>query len=447
MSLRFRLSLMLAVLFVLIFIGSSAYIIYNARDSVEEEIQAAAKMTLELIGIAIGNAAIDSEQSRPQDVLNQIMQMESSRHVDIDILARTNLDRYFPPRPTLEIDADAPGWFIKLVEPASLEYRRMVHLSNGQLLEVIVRSSPSDEISEVWRETRIILISIIILFMIAIVIVFITLGKGLAPIETIIHGLDEIQQGNYKKRLPEFSTPELTRISRRFNGMAEKLATTEEDNRILTEQSLNIQEQERRNLAHELHDHLGQSITAIKAVAASISMHDADQSIKDSINAILDISNTMYDSARSMIRRLRPLVLDELGLIKTLQDMIDDWNSHHEELFCHFTFQGEFDDINEKAKITIYRIVQESLTNVVKHAHAQNVYVNLHIKESGAGNSVSLEIHDDGKGFDPEMKMSGLGIRGMKERVHSLGGVFKITCNKGTQIDLTIPLKDAAGEE
>ena len=148
-----------------------------------------------------------------------------------------------------------------------------------------------------------------------------------------------------------------------------------------------------------------------------------------------------------MIRRLRPLVLDELGLIKTLQDMIDDWNSHHEELFCHFTFQGEFDDINEKAKITIYRIVQESLTNVVKHAHAQNVYVNLHIKESGAGNSVSLEIHDDGKGFDPEMKMSGLGIRGMKERVHSLGGVFKITCNKGTQIDLTIPLNDAAGEE
>ncbi|MBM2830821.1 MAG: putative methanol utilization control sensor protein moxY [Gammaproteobacteria bacterium] len=232
--------------------------------------------------------------------------------------------------------------------------------------------------------------------------------------------------------------------------MAEVLERSREENRFLTQRSLAIQENERRNLAYELHDELGQSITAIKAVAVSIEQQSSDSrgSIVDSAEAIKKVSNRMYDVARNMMRRLRPPILDELGLITALQDMIDDWNTRHQDTFCCFSFEGKLNDLGEEISISLYRIVQESLTNTVKHAHASNVDIKISLLDSSEGTEMSngkcveLVIQDNGMGFDIKTTRRGLGLLGMRERAEALNGTFSLTSRpgNGVRIRIVMPL-------
>jgi len=225
--------------------------------------------------------------------------------------------------------------------------------------------------------------------------------------------------------------------------MAAVLQTSRDENRLLTQKSLAIQEDERRILAQELHDEFGQSITAIKAVLASIEqmkLQDSDM-LKSSARTIGTFSDRMYEVARRMMRQLRPAILDEFGLILALQDMIDDWNSRHEDVFCHFEFKGKFDELGEEVNISIYRVIQESLTNIVKHAHASDVTVYLDRVENDPSYNfgVKLLIKDNGIGFD-ETTPRGLGLLGMRERVEALKGSFTIksATNEGVEIIVSL---------
>jgi signal transduction histidine kinase len=149
----------------------------------------------------------------------------------------------------------------------------------------------------------------------------------------------------------------------------------------------------------------------------------------------------MYEVARRMMRQLRPAILDEFGLISALQEMIDDWNSRHEDVFCRFEFKGKFDELGEEVNISIYRVIQESLTNIVKHAQATDVTVCLERIENAPSDplGVKLLIKDNGIGFD-EITHRGLGLLGMRERVEALNGSFtmKSAINEGVEIIVSL---------
>jgi len=288
---------------------------------------------------------------------------------------------------------------------------------------------------------------LILFAVLANILVYISLGQGLAPIESILEGLDGIEKGEYQLRLPKFKFPELSRISEKFNNMAEVLQKSRDENRVLTQKSLAIQEDERRRLAQELHDEFGQSITAIKAVAASIGQaRNQDRELLESrAGTIAAFSDRMYEVARRMMRQLRPAILDEFGLISALQDMIDDWNTRHEEVFCHFEFKGKLNELGEEINITIYRVVQESLTNIVKHAKASDVTVSLNRvggdedhKESQR-TEILLLIKDNGIGFDDSTAW-GLGLLGMRERIEALNGSFVMKSGDNEGVEIIVKL-------
>jgi two-component system sensor histidine kinase UhpB len=453
MSLRFRLNLFITLLFALVFVSGSIYVIHNARKAVSDEVRATAYLTLQLVNIALIN--VDSGQPGQQSgVLEKIAALESTRHLDIEIYraddpARTAADR--ADAGAIPITAEAPKWFIQLVKPEPMEFRHVVNEPGIPYTEILIKADPSDEITEVWGESRGVLGLLVVFVLLANMLVYITLGRGLAPLETILQGLEGIEQGDYKLRLPQFNLPELARISEKFNHMAEVLNRSREQNRYLTQRSLAIQEDERRKLAYELHDELGQSITAIKAVAASIEKHaDKDAAaINESAETIISVSNRMYDAARNMMRRLRPPSLDELGLVTTLQDMIDDWNARHQDIFCYFSFEGDMEQLNEEINISLYRIVQEGLTNIVKHSQAGTVKISLSVNKapsSDVKNShhshVILIMEDDGRGFDAGSVRPGLGLLGMRERAEALNGKFSAVSRpgKGVSIRILIPL-------
>jgi len=443
MSLRFRLNMLITLLFALILLAGSFYVINNARTAVKEEMQSVSKLTLQLIEIALMSNTASSTSETQQSVLESIANLESTRHLEIELYKTGNKGSMVPVKIIPTIDAQAPEWFIRMVKPQPVEYRRVFRESLTAYTEILIRANPSDEITEVWNESRGVLGLLVLFAVLANILVYISLGRGLAPIESILKGLDGIEQGEYQRRLPRFKYPEFSRISEKFNNMAEVLQTSRDENRLLTQKSLAIQEDERRSLAQELHDEFGQSITAIKAVLASIEQmnHQDSDMLKSSARTIRTFSDRMYEAARRMMRQLRPAILDEFGLISALQDMIDDWNSRHEDVFCHFEFKGKFDELGEEVNISVYRVIQESLTNIVKHAQATDVTVCLNRVENDPSYNIGVKllIKDNGIGFD-ETTPRGLGLLGMRERVEALNGSFamKSATNEGVEIIVSL---------
>ena len=447
MSLRFRLNMLITLLFALILLAGSFYVINNARTAVQDEMQSVARLTSQLIEIVLLNNAGSSNHDIQKNVLEKIANLESTRHLEIELYKTRNVDNAIPVKILPTITAKAPEWFVRLVKPSPVEYRRIFRTSETVYTVILIRANPSDEITEVWGETKGVLGLLILFAVLVNILVYISLGRGLAPIESILKGLDGIEKGEYQLRLPKFKFPELSRISEKFNNMAEVLQKSRDENRVLTQKSLVIQEDERRRLAQELHDEFGQSITAIKAVAASIGQaKNQDRELLESrAGTIAAFSDRMYEVARRMMRQLRPAILDEFGLISALQDMIDDWNTRHEEVFCHFEFKGKLNELGEEINITIYRVVQESLTNIVKHAKASDVTVSLNRvggdedhKESQR-TEILLLIKDNGIGFDDSTAW-GLGLLGMRERIEALNGSFVMKSGDNEGVEIIVKL-------
>ena len=439
MSLRIRLALLITLLFIAVLCAGSIYAINSARKTITEEIQSAALLTSNMIAASVSAIKRSGDPGLYQDLLTELGRLETTRHLQIIISLDTDIGSAPPLQPALPIDADAPRWFVDLVKPPVMEFKRVLASVGSSGTEILIRADPSDEISEVWQETRDFLLLLVLFTALANLLVYVILGRDLAPIEAILSGLERIEIGDYRLRLPKFTSVEFTRISERFNHLADALLHNREENRRLTRRSLEIQEDERRRLAQELHDELGQSLSAIKAIATSMEQTtvQTEQTVSESAGLIKNMADEMYGVARSMISELRPAVLDELGLVPALQQLVDDWNSAHADTFCHLDIRGNCAAAADAVRINIYRIIQESLTNVARHAEARNVHVLL---QQRADATLSLEIRDDGAGFEQNRTRAGMGLTGIRERVDSMGGEFELETGRGKGVKLSILL-------
>jgi len=223
-------------------------------------------------------------------------------------------------------------------------------------------------------------------------------------------------------------------------SMQSELAEALEENRRLSQRSMQVQEEERRNLARELHDELGQSLNAIKVDAVAIRDNSATlPEIHRGAVSIIEVSSQVYDVVRSLMRRLRPVALDELGLRSAVQYSVEQWQRRHAGVRCAFTADGELDDLDEQTNITLYRLVQECLTNVAKHAGATQVSISL----TRAVHELRFSFSDNGKGFDPSQRPRGLGLVGLRERAEALGGRLELDSapGRGVQVKAVIPAK------
>lgn len=144
-----------------------------------------------------------------------------------------------------------------------------------------------------------------------------------------------------------------------------------------------------------------------------------------------------------MMRRLRPVLLDELGLVRALQDLVDGWNQRHAETFCRLETHGSLGNLGDAVNITVHRAVQECLTNVGKHAGASEVAVGVE-RASGGDERVRVTIGDNGAGFDAASVPRGLGLLGMRERVDALRGTFELDTGTGRGVTISIELPLAA---
>jgi len=215
-----------------------------------------------------------------------------------------------------------------------------------------------------------------------------------------------------------------------------------EQNRQLTRVIQTHLEEERRSIARELHDELGQSVTAIKTIGAAIAnrTQSGAPDIHRSAQTIVEVAGRIYDAVHGIIRQLRPSALDNLGLQEAVEDMVNTWRERHPEITCHLAMTGELADLGETVNITAYRLIQECLTNVLRHADASRVEIELR-REAGA---IRVSVADNGKGLAErhEADRARFGLMGIRERVQALRGEFELESlpGEGLKVSATIPM-------
>ena len=232
-------------------------------------------------------------------------------------------------------------------------------------------------------------------------------------------------------------------------GIEARLREALLENRELAQASVRIQEEERRILARELHDEFGQYLNAIKIDAVCIRDASGGRTaeLHDGAVSIIGMTDHMQVLVRDIVRRLRPPGLDELGLPAALENYVDGWRRRLPSVEFKVAVSEDLGELDEATNMTLYRLVQEGLTNVARHAHASRVEILMKQQATDpAGDSeVVLTMHDNGVGNRKAPSSAGLGLIGMRERVEALAGRFDVMSTHGGGFGFTarIPVQRA----
>jgi two-component system sensor histidine kinase UhpB len=348
-----------------------------------------------------------------------------------------------------------PAWFTALIAPAP-ETRRLPVAVNGTLIgTVLVTGAAGDEIAEVWENTLDLGVIALAVNLAVIGVLYLLVGRVLDPLTSLAAGLADLEHRNYAVRLQPPDTCELAEITDRFNALAAALDRLRADNARLGKRLISAQDDERRRTALELHDEVGPSLFGLKANAASIvraadNLGPAGASVRDAAQDMLGIVEHLQTINRSMLGRLRPMALGHIPLADLVRQTVQDQARRHPALAFSFAAGRLAPGYGDSVDLTMYRCVQEGLTNVVRHAGAAHVAIELGEEDAGGRERaprLCLVIHDDGNGIAAEAPV-GRGLTGMQERVEALAGTLTIApaAGGGTRLAVTIPLGGQGGD-
>jgi two-component system, NarL family, sensor histidine kinase UhpB len=446
MRLRTRLNLVVAGLsaaFVIVLIAAE---IQSTRTSVREEIEAANRVASQLLGRL---AAIYTNVGGPEVVLQFLEQLGRVRANEVTLQSASGEVLYRSPAATYKAGREAPRWFAHMLAPEAA--RHTFDLRGG--LRLVVEAQPSRSVLDAWDDiSQLFLIAVGMLVLVN-GVAFWSVAHVLKPFPIIAGGLERIQQGDLAYRLPPLAGFEAHAIGTAFNRMAQAVEdkvraerqardaeTRLEERREMASLADQRVEEERRLIAHELHDEFGQSVTAIRSLAMAIAAQGGlrDPETGDIARMISAEAARLYDAMHGLIPRLTPLSLDTLGLAATLDSLVRDWQRRHPTITLSLHQQLP-DDLGPSVTLAVYRVVQEGLINALRHAQPSRVDIAV---QSDAGRIIAT-VTDDGIGLSEEWARPGhFGLRGLGDRVRQLGGVFSIDAHQGRGVRLTadIPL-------
>ena len=447
MSLKLRITLIINLLLLLILAVSSSLTIQDARRNVQAEIHSSEKLALYLFEIGvIKNPKYQTIENefKPFNLQNLI----HMRHIKIEFfnlegkLLDSNISE-------VKIANQAPDWFVSLLSSISdpWEPKRLpVVILGDHKGDIVISPDPSYEYGEIWNQLKDTLQLIGTFFILINALIVWILSSALNPIEHILFSLNQLEEGNLKTRIPHLKTKEVRLIGQKFNRMVKILEETIVKNHTLSQQLINLQETERKKLARDLHDEFGQSLTAIHADAAALKIlaNKEYPKIKPSVDAISHLSKYLMELVSGMLGRLKLGVLSELGLEEGLVDLIKTWQLRHPKIKLQYDLHlRSLPKVSETISVSTYRIVQECLTNISRHARAKHVAIQIKYEAKNKLNRfIDINIQDDGVGFSKPHR-DGFGLLGIKERIYEIHGKINIISKPklGAALSIQLPLQ------
>ncbi len=434
----------------LLFVAAMLWMqVQHARDSVREEVVAANRVAAQLLDRTVWRYAAQGQAA----MLAFLQGMGRVRSNDISLIDGTGQVLYTSPPSPYKAGRDAPAWFAWLVQPPLAETN--IEFPDSRLL---VRANASRAVLDAWDDLMWQLLVAAGLFLVVNLGVYLLVGRTVRPFASIVAALNQVQEGRFGTALPGLPGREAGAIGAAFNRMVAELQRHIEterravraeiqlsDSRELTRWIEQHIEDERKLIARELHDELGQSVTAIRSMALSIASRTQgrDATAEQAARLIADESSRLYDAMHGIIPRLSPLVLDRFGLAEALDDLAERTRRSQGvdvQVQVDLAPLGA-EPLQPDTALAVYRAAQEGMSNALRHGLATRLRLDVQVR----GNELLLELTDNGSGLPATGVDGGAGhhgVRWMAERAQALGGQFELLARAagGTLLRLQLPL-------
>jgi two-component system sensor histidine kinase UhpB len=441
---KFRLVINISLILLIVIVVGAIHFLRSARENIKSEIRSAEIFISHILDAEIAYIVSLPNAENVSKPFN-LSQLNQARHIKITFfdkygkISDANYDDF-----THSAYSEIPDWFVELLIDSSLPFekiQREIKVNGSYLGRLVIEADPTSEMQEIWNDFVEVLLLVLIYFLVANFIVYQIAINALKPTEIIWQALNSLERGELNVRLPTFAVPELAKVSEKFNRMASTLQQEIDRNQMLSQQLLRTQEEERKKIASDLHDELGQTLTAIKMDSMTLlelCKKKCPEGV-DSASAIIDLCLYMMTQFKNMLQHLRPEVLDGLGLNAALLELINTWKLHNPKVDISLKINNLGDGFNDLVNISLYRIMQESLTNISRHSNADKVNISLDYEYDA---DVVMRVTDNGKGMGLDDNES-FGLSGMRERIKSLGGEFTAGNNSegGFIVSVIIPHK------
>ncbi|KRR05358.1 histidine kinase [Bradyrhizobium jicamae] len=437
LSLRTRLLLPLGLMFVAALLAGAVSLQIFATAQLTEETEPAAR-SARAVAAAL-NAALRAS-ANPQETLDAFVQsLGASETIRFRRLG-TGPDA--PPPDVQTPPGRVPGWFVRLLVIPEFRATFPVSIEGKQVGNIVFAPDMSADIYEKWIGFLAIASSGIGLMLLTGVIAHFTARSAQRPLQNLGDGLTRMRTGDYDQLIPPSGPPEIRRSAQEANELARTLHRLSQDNRSLLRRIVSLQDDERHDMARELHDELGPLLFGIRAntVVLLESIPAGEAELRSAAEGILQSVETLQQANRRILDRLRPLYIQELGLERSIQTLLQNAKAQAPDLKVTSEIDAALNGVDGLLSQTVYRVIQEAVTNVLRHAKASAMHVAARI----ADHEVIVEIFDDGVGF-PADRMFGRGLTGMLERVRALSGTFELLREAGrTCVRCRLPAGDAA---
>lgn len=415
----------------------------NLRDSVKEEVVAANRVAAQLLN---RTAWLYTAQGTP-GMLSFLNGLGRVRSNEITLTDGQGRVLYTSPPSTYKVGRDAPDWFERYIAPEPL--MQAYEFPDGRLQ---ITANHSRAALDAWDAVVQFTAMALGLLLALNALVFWLVGRAVRPFGRIERALGELESGRFDVRLPPLRGREAAAIGSAFNRMVAQLRAhiDTEKRAVLAERRLGDSrelarwldhhiEQERRTIARELHDELGQSVTAIRSLALAVARRVDDAEARQAAQLIADESSRLYDAMHGLIPRLAPLVLDSMGLSAALQDLVERTRRAHPGLQLSLQQPPELAPLEAEAALALYRAAQEGLTNALRHGAATRIELRLWVE----GGELRLRLRDDGRGLPAQWqeRPGHHGLRWLDERVGSLGGRMSVqpAAPQGVELEVWLP--------
>ena len=446
-SLHGRLSLVLTTLIAVMMIIGTGVWLRETRQAIHEEVEAATRVAEQWLKVLVPETLADGPQARARlmDHLGAIGRIRANR---LEVFDADGQRLYVSPESPYKAGRHAPDWFAGWVAPEVAE-RRLA--ADG--LSVVLTPDTSRAVLDAWDHLGAALGWAVALLLAIWFATRFAIDRALAPINEIHGALERGADGQFDQRLPEYATRELALLARSYNRLADSLdeslaenARLEQDQALARALQARL-EQERRAIARELHDELGQGITAVRSIAGAIIQRTTEQpGINGSAQAILAMTTQMQEGVHTILQRLRSRAADnQVRVEEAIESYCALWASHHGDIRIECRIEPLGEQVSDALGLTILRMVQESLTNVARHAHATRVQVRLGVRDG----QIEVEVIDNGRGLGQNPAPGRHGLVGMRERIAELHGRLELSSSPegGLNVRARLPLPAAAGKD
>ncbi len=440
MPLRIRLICLVVMVLAISLAVEVTIVCLNASRSVQTEMNSAFEAGQQLVKNALPRLA---ESSSPRRDLEELINaFQGNRHLRV-FWTSSGAAASEPPLEASHFGA-APPWFAGLIGLTPLSARLPAVIAGQDYGSIIIEADPRNEVLEVWNSLGDGLLTLFLFFSLSILLIYYFIGRALRPLDRLAAALEQIGHGNYTMRLAGRPVAEVSRLQKSFNRMASELAAMDGEKRRLNERLLTLQEEERGEIARDLHDEVSPFLFAVNADLAAISRlagQGRGGEIAGQIKSTLDSVSHMQRQIKNLLLRLRSGVLDDFGLSPAIKSMIEFWRRRRPETRFNFCLPPDETSFGPLLDNAIYRIVQEGLSNAVRHGDPAEIAVKVEQSpSSGAGPAcVTVKVANDGAGADNSAGF-GFGLTGMQERINALGGRLTLAREPGPGLSVTATL-------